>query len=799
MTPRRALPWPAGWPAVFRALVLLAWLGLAALHPARAAEGPDAVLDEARRQVERIESRLGDDKITDAELAEARAQLLRTLEQADQVAAEQAPELASAQARLSELGSPPADGTEAADVAEQRKGLQKTVETLDARIKLARLLVVESGQLADQASAQRRERFRAQLFERTDSILSPSFWVDLRVSLPRDLQRLARFGAELQASAARTPAAAWAALGALVAAMFALRRWLSRHLVEIAAERAPSGRVRRSLYAVAQALLAMMVPGIAAYAAMRGLSWTLERDDPTRVLLANGVGAVCFSAYVAGLGSALLEAKRPSWRLLPLPDAVATGLRWQPTLVGLVIFLGWLLQRLGAVVQTTLATEVAINGLFALALGLVMAHTVRLAERQRRAAGADAEADAKVPPRPFWMTAALVTAWTVLVVSLLGVLVGYVALGAFMVRQVTWIAVLAMTAFIVNALIGDAFNAWLGGQGDAAGDGALPPPAARLRRQAAVLLSGALRLTVALVALVLILAPYGEGPSDLLRRTEQLSAGISVGELQLRPTAVLQAVVVFLVATVAMRALRRWLADSFLPTTSLDAGMRSSVSTLVGFLGTVVAIGLGLSAIGLALDKVAWIASALSVGIGFGLQAVVSNFVSGLILLAERPVKVGDWVALGGVEGDIRRINVRATEIQMGDRSTVIVPNSEFITKVVRNVTHQSPLGLVQIKLPMPLDTDTEKVRTILLEAFQQHPDVLDTPAPNVQLDGIDATGNVVFNATGFVGSPRQSYGVKSTLLFTVLQALPAAGVPMWKAPAMVLREPPAAPPAVAS
>src|SRR3546814_12894424 len=85
-----------------------------------------------------------------------------------------------------------------------------------------------------------------------------------------------------------------------------------------------------------------------------------------------------------------------------------------------------------------------------------------------------------------------------------------------------------------------------------------------------------------------------------------------------------------------------------------------------------------------------------SVGIGFGLQAVVQNFLSGLILLAERPVKVGDWVSLGGIEGDIRRINVRATEIQMGDHSTVIVPNSEFITKVVRNVTHASPLGRVR-------------------------------------------------------------------------------------------------------
>lgn len=775
-------------PLLATLLALLLLVGAGAAH---AADAADTALDSARQQVERIEKRLaGDAPVPGSELAESRRTLLQLQEDADRIATEQAPELDSAKARLAELGPAPAGGTEAADVAEQRRNLQKTIETLDARIKLARLLVVQSQQLADQASGQRRDRFRAALFERTESILSPTFWSELRFGAPRDVARLEQLGATMLAAAALTPAGAWAGLGALVLAVFGLRRWLSRRLVAIAAERTPSGRVRRSLYAVAQALLAILVPGTAAYAVMRGIAWTMPDAEPARSLLGSMVGAMCFSAYVAGVGSALLAAKRPSWRLLPLPDEVATGLRWHPTFIGALIFVGWLLQRLGAQVQTSLATEVAINGVYALLLGLLLAHTVRRGERLRHRSH-EARDEREHLPRPTWMTLALFFARTLLVASVLGILVGYVALGAFVVRQVTWIAVLAMTAFLVDALIDDVFTAWLATRAAAAGsDAAAEPdtPGSRLRRQAAVLISGALRLTVALVALVLVLAPFGEGPADLLRRTDQLRDGIVVGELQLRPTAVLQAVLVFLLATVVLRAVKRWFADRFLPTTSLDAGMRASVATLLGFLGTVLSIGLGLSAIGLALDKVAWIASALSVGIGFGLQAVVSNFVSGLILLAERPVKVGDWVALGGVEGDIRRINVRATEIQMGDRSTVIVPNSEFITKVVRNVTHQSPQGLVQIKLPMPLDTDTERVREILLQAFVDHPDVLDNPAPNVQLDGIDA-GNVVFNATGFVASPRQSYGVKSALLFKVLQALPAAGLPLWKQPSMVLRD----------
>ncbi|NEK65268.1 MAG: mechanosensitive ion channel, partial [Xanthomonas perforans] len=104
--------------------------------------------------------------------------------------------------------------------------------------------------------------------------------------------------------------------------------------------------------------------------------------------------------------------------------------------------------------------------------------------------------------------------------------------------------------------------------------------------------------------------------------------------------------------------------------------------------------------------RLALVLSALSVGIGFGLQAITQNFVSGLILLAERPVKIGDWVRIGDQEGDVRKISVRATEIQVGDRSTLIVPNSELITKSVRNMTLSNPMGRVQLQFSVPLETD---------------------------------------------------------------------------------------------
>ena len=126
----------------------------------------------------------------------------------------------------------------------------------------------------------------------------------------------------------------------------------------------------------------------------------------------------------------------------------------------------------------------------------------------------------------------------------------------------------------------------------------------------------------------------------------------------------------------AIRGGQRWLETQFLPRTGLDAGLQNSIAALSGYSALVAVLALALGALGIDLQKIALIAGALSVGIGFGLQSVVSNFVSGLILLAERPIRVGDWVVVKNEEGWVRRISVRATEIETFDRASVIIPNS---------------------------------------------------------------------------------------------------------------------------
>ncbi len=203
------------------------------------------------------------------------------------------------------------------------------------------------------------------------------------------------------------------------------------------------------------------------------------------------------------------------------------------------------------------------------------------------------------------------------------------------------------------------------------------------------------------------------------------------------------AIICLIVGIYVLRSVRRWLDTDFLPKTTMDVGMRVSLVTLFSNIGYVLIILLTLSIMGLQWNKLAWIVSALSVGIGFGLQEIVKNFISGLILLTERPVKVGDLVSISGIEGDIRRINVRATEIQLGDKSTVIVPNSQFISQNVRNATMGNAQGVVTITLTFPLNIDPVKVRDILLEVYNENERILETPEPSVSFKDLTQQGIV--------------------------------------------------------
>ncbi|WP_177200891.1 DUF3772 domain-containing protein [Roseateles sp. YR242] len=796
-------------------LGLLLWAAAFAVHaqaPADAPPDPAQMLEAARKDMDAVRA-AQDQTLDEAGTLQLRKRALSAQTQAQEAAAALTPELEDVQARLAQLGKP-ADGVkESADVARQRSELMAAVSKLDSQIKLARLMAVEAEQAAATALESRRSQLGARLGEHGDSVLGARFWRTLARDGGADLQRLSAFGRDFSARLSGVTPGAWLALAGAIVVLLLVHVGLQRGVAYLSAHRIAPGRLRRSLYALGVLLVRMLTPGLIGHFTMLVLS---DGDTTTNRLdrwLHNAEAMVWFGGFVYGLGAALLMPRKPSWRLAPIADATAARLQWFPAVFASTVVLSWACTRLVAALDASDTALWAVNGCAALvfiavlsaALGLAQRRAVQAPTASSDSASASASASSPTPgtgdeavASPLWLSLLRSTAWVVLGGALLALLIGFVALASFVVNQLVWALIVLSAAYLVAVLVDDVCM-WLLKRGTRAASESNPPDAhdaeelaeastaSRTRAQAAVLMSGTLRVLVGVFAVVLLLAPFGEGPVELFARAGRVQEGLSIGELSLRPMSLLQGVLVLVFGLLAVRLLKQWLSARYMPTTRMDAGMRLSVTTLFGYMGAVAVIAAAMSAVGVGLERVAWVASALSVGIGFGLQAVVQNFVSGLILLAERPVKVGDWVALSGVEGDIRRINVRATEIQMGDRSTVIVPNSEFITKIVRNVTYGESLGMVQFKLPMPLATDLDQARTLILAAFQSHSRVLSTPAPNVQMDGIAADGtSLILNASGFVDSPRAAYGVKSDLLFDVLKRLREAGL-LVRPPTVVL------------
>jgi potassium-dependent mechanosensitive channel len=294
--------------------------------------------------------------------------------------------------------------------------------------------------------------------------------------------------------------------------------------------------------------------------------------------------------------------------------------------------------------------------------------------------------------------------------------------------------------------------------------------------QVGVVLSGGIRLMLIVVAALLALAPYGIESGDIFGWLDTIFTGLTIGEITLSFSAILAALALFLVGVIATRGAQRWLDTQFLPRTRMDAGIRNSVKTGVGYAGVILAAMVAGSALGLNISNVAIVAGALSIGIGFGLQSVVNNFVSGLILLAERPIKTGDWIVVGAEQGLVKRISVRATEIETFDRASVIIPNSDLISGVVKNWVHGDRTGRITIQIGASYECEPEQVRDLLLDCARAHPGVLIYPEPRVFFTGF-GQNSLDFQLFCFVGDVGASLAVKSDLHFEILRRLRGAGI----------------------
>jgi small-conductance mechanosensitive channel len=218
-----------------------------------------------------------------------------------------------------------------------------------------------------------------------------------------------------------------------------------------------------------------------------------------------------------------------------------------------------------------------------------------------------------------------------------------------------------------------------------------------------------------------------------------LTQGFTIWSLQIIPARFASAIITIAVILTIGGWFRRRMESTWLKHTRLDRGAREATVKITGYFVITIAVIAGLSVAGFNFQSIAIIAGALSVGIGFGLQNIVNNFISGLILLFERPIKTGDWIVVGNTEGYVKRIRIRSTEIQTFDRADVIVPNSELIANQVTNWMLHDTRGRARVPVGVAYGTDTQKVKDILENVANEHPGVVtdgSSPKPRALFRG---------------------------------------------------------------
>jgi small-conductance mechanosensitive channel len=738
------------------------------------------ILQDLTARTDNLEKKIQEDGDDDASLVDIRLQLEEMSRGALNSALAFRPRLSEINARLDQIGAPPAAGQppEPDIVTSERQALASEKAEINAVIAAAQNLSIRISGLIARIANMRSELFRNLLTKRyvLSDALSPQVISDANDEFTGFYKAVSSwltfaFKFKFQAVLAATLTAL-----SLAAVLFVGGRRLFGRVFEADPSVEDPSYLSRLSVAFWSTLLPTLAVGVFLVSTVFFFNYYNVLRGDIGVFLNALVAVIAVVFCVNRLTNAALEPRLPNWRLIPVESGAARWLVRLTTAMAVVIgvnnFLSVVNDKMGSPLSLTIARSFVatiIVGVILILMGLLKPFK---------------GSDGSWRPWPAWLR---YTAVAIGLFTIATALLGYIGLAIFVSLQVVVTGTILVTAYIgflsaraiseEGGFANTSIGRWLS-TNSSYEESALD--------QLGLVVSVAINLMIVLVFLPLILLMWGFQPGDIQAWGYKLATGLTIGSVTISVTGILTGIIVFIIGYFLTRWFQGWLDGSVMARGKVDTGVRNSIRLAVGYAGVALAALVGVSAAGIDLSNLALVAGALSLGIGFGLQNVVSNFVSGLILLAERPFKVGDWIVAGDISGTVKKISVRATEIETFQRQSVILPNSNLINNAVGNWTHRNKLGRIDIKVGIAYGSDVKQAHAVLLEIARGHPLVLKNPEPFVLFTNFGPAA-LEFEIRVFLADVMNGNIVQNDIRFAVLDEFADQHIEIPSAPRAVV------------
>ncbi|MDA9982317.1 mechanosensitive ion channel, partial [Gammaproteobacteria bacterium] len=491
---------------------------------------------------------------------------------------------------------------------------------------------------------------------------------------------------------------------------------------------------------------------------------------------------------ITGLARVSLTSHKPQWRIISFTNESAANLEGAIRLFAIILLIVSMsmvlvnpsrseIGALRILNFVTTAESIILISTAGLLLVAVFALNVLRSRNWRLYRRVEGDDDKTEQPAPFNVRLLFNLARGLIVFGVIAYLVGYLNLGLYIASRTILTLCYVAIVLLLHGLVREGLN-----QATSADN----PVGRRVRDRFALQDVGASRwvfwliflvdVLLAIALILLLLLVWGVPWAEITPVFTTLVYGTDIGGHTFSLISIGIALGAFILLMLVVKLLQGFLSKRILVQTRLDVGVRDAVTAGVGYAGVVIAVLVALSLMGLEFGEIAIVFGALSIGIGFGLQGIVNNFISGLVLLVQRPIKAGDWIVVGQNQGYVKRVSVISTMITTFDNATVIVPNSQLMTTEVINWSHGSRLGRVKVPVGVSYATDPEQVRTILLECAEENSTVLSRPAPQVRFMAFGES-SLDFELRVYIRDIDYTLVVASELRFAIKKALDEAGI----------------------